>query len=178
MSRTVRDAAIGSIESRGRLRVRPKPYWRSIEPGLAIGYRKLPGGKPGSWTIRRYVGDGVYNYEVIGLADDLSDADGERILSFSQAQRKALEKRQKAGPLTVAGAISTYLEHIGHKSSAYDARKRAEAHILPELGDVLVAELTPARLRKWLNDLAAAPARKRSKKGEVQKFHDFDNTAE
>jgi hypothetical protein len=41
--------------------------------------------------------------------------------------------------------------------------------VLPSLGKLDVADLTAARLRKWLADLAAAPARKRTGAGRPQK---------
>src|SRR5262245_12184949 len=41
------------------LRARHKPYFRLIEPGLHLGYRKLTSG-PGTWLARRYSGEGRY----------------------------------------------------------------------------------------------------------------------
>src|SRR6516225_5529043 len=102
MARTIRDALLASRESRGRLKPRGKPYWRLIEEGLHLGYRKPRGrhGKPaaaGKWVVRRYLGTQKYQLEVIGAADDFSDANGKTILSFPQAQQKA-RQQIKAGP--------------------------------------------------------------------------------
>ena len=41
-------------------------------------------------------------------------------------------------------------------------------HILPELGDLVVSELTDDTLRAWRNTLAKSPAQRRSKAGKVQ----------
>src|SRR5262249_48631813 len=100
------------------------------------------------------------------------------VLSFDQAQRKARELRDqrdrseagKQGPLTVKQAIERYLDHLdNHKKSGDDARRRANALILPQLGGEFVEKLTPERLRKGLTDRAKAPARVRTKRGEEQR---------
>ena len=117
MPRKVRDASLETRTARSRLKVRHKPYFRLIEPGLHLGYRKLGSG-PGTWIARRYDGEGGYKTEnlrtidnALILADDFADSDGTRILSFAQAQQKARGARQaKAGPLTVADVLDQYLD--------------------------------------------------------------------
>ena len=61
MARRTPDARLESRESRSRLASRGKPYYRLLEPGLHIGYRRLKGrkGRPavaGTWVARHYVG--------------------------------------------------------------------------------------------------------------------------
>ena len=87
MARTVREAILGTRSARLRLAVQTKPYWRVIEQGLHLGYRRRATG--GTWIARRRDEDGTYHETKIGLADDLQDANGESILDFSQAQRAA-----------------------------------------------------------------------------------------
>src|SRR4030095_12840 len=119
MPRKVRDASLETRTARGRLKVRHKPYFRLIEPGLHLGYRKLASG-PGTWAVRRYAGAGSYTVENLRtsdgglvLADDYSDADGDRVLSFAQAQYKAKGPRAKAaGSYTVADALDDYLAFL------------------------------------------------------------------
>src|ERR1043166_4705500 len=103
MPRKVRDASLETRTARSRLRVRHKPYARLIEPGLPLLYRKLTSG-PGTWIARRYAGDGRYLTENLRtpqgdliIADDYSDADGVRVLSFAQAQELAKAERPKSG---------------------------------------------------------------------------------
>ena len=89
MARTVRDAALESRTARGKLDPSGQPYYRALEPGLLhLGYRK-PRTGAGKWLARVYVGNGAYRLHKIGVADDLSDADGKVILSFVQAQAAA-----------------------------------------------------------------------------------------
>ena len=62
MPRKVRDSSLETRTARSRLAVAHKPYFRLIEPGLHLGYRKLPSG-PGTWVARRYSGKGRYTVE-------------------------------------------------------------------------------------------------------------------
>jgi integrase len=179
MARRVRDANLESREARTKLKSRDKPYWRAIERGLHLGFRKPKGGGSGKWVVRHYLGNQSYEVETIAAADDKSDADGVAILDFWQAtklaRKRMVERAHRAagrhGPLTVADAIAAYFEHLETKrKSVSDARYRADAHILPKLGAVEVAALEPDQLRKWFGDLAKAPARLRTKKGQAQQY--------
>ena len=72
MARTIRDTALDTRAARSRLSPRGKPYYRAIEEGLHLGYRKSKGrpGKPataGKWALRHYVGDQAYVVETIGV---------------------------------------------------------------------------------------------------------------
>src|SRR5436309_4795707 len=87
MARTVRETTLATRSARLRLPVQAKPYWRVIEQGLHLGYRRRATG--GTWIARRRDEDGSYHETKIGLADDLQDANGEAILDFSEAQRAA-----------------------------------------------------------------------------------------
>jgi hypothetical protein len=90
MARKLRDATLDSKAARAPLKPRGKPYYREIDPGLHIGYRKLAGrsGKPrpaGKWVMRVYTGGQKYSVETLATADDLSDANGTMVLDFWQA---------------------------------------------------------------------------------------------
>src|SRR5262249_30740241 len=113
MPRTIKDAKLDKREARARLKGQGKPHWRLIEPRLHLGYRRMRG-RPGTWSVRRYVGAQTYTVEVIKnvVADDFADADGRTVLSFAQAQKVALEGKAKAGPLTVREVVEDYLRHI------------------------------------------------------------------
>jgi integrase len=186
MARTVRDANLQSREARGRLKPQGKPYYRTLEEGLHLGYRKPKSGT-GKWVLRHYVGAQTYSVETIGSADDQSDADGDAVLNFKQAQSKARElmvsrvrkAKGKHGPITVADAIETHLQFLeSNRKTAPDARYRADAFILPKLGKVNVVELTSEMLRRWHVDLAKAPARLRTSAGETQRHRETDDTEE
>ncbi len=179
MARRVLDRYLDSKEARRRLAPRAKPHFRAIERGLHLGYRRLATGAAGPWVARHYLGDQRYEEEAIGHADDLSDADGVVILNYWQAVEVARERMRLrihaeagiTGPYTVAHAVAAYGEFLErNRKTAYDVRKRMEAHALPRLGKLEVASLTADKLRKWHADLARKPPRLRSKPGEQQKY--------
>ena len=186
MARIIHDSNLETRSARGRLRARSKPYYRSVEPGLHLGYRRPLSG-PGKWIARHYIGDQAYQLETVATADDYSDADGMVVLSYRQALAKARERMVarahhaagKHGPLTVRDAVEAHLEFMdGHRKSAYDARHRAEAFILPELGNVEVQALTTEQIRKWHSRLAQAPARMRSPKNGKQRYRQLGKDAD
>jgi integrase len=169
MARTVRDTNLETRAARLRLEVRRKPYWRVLETGLHIGYRRTKAGG-GSWTARRFLGGGRYSEMKVGTADDLQDADGVAIRSFSQAQvaardwwrveeRRAQGHAPHDGPYTVRDAIEAYFRDRERRGSKGVSKDRASAslRIIPQLGDLDLHKLTTRKLREWHTDLAAAP---------------------
>jgi integrase len=186
MARTLRDASLETRAARGRLKARGKPYYRALEPGLHLGYRRPQAGA-GKWLARHYIGKQAYELETLAIADDFSDADGVAVLNYRQAQTKARERMVarahhaagKHGPLTVADAVESYLHFLDtHRKTGYHARHRARAHILPVLGDIEVQALTTERLRKWHADIAKMPARVRTAPGAKQQHRKLDHSAD
>jgi integrase len=163
MPRTVRERRLDSPAARAKLKPSGKPYWRAIYTGLHLGYRKgLNGGR---WVLRRYLGAGQYEVATVAIADDHSPADGASILDFFQAQRKAREVAAQANApaktaFTVAAALAAYFERLEHEGSRSlaDAKRRARFHMLPGLGDILVADLTRDIISKWLTGMAGKGA--------------------
>ena len=186
MARKVRDKAIDSREARRKLAPRDMCHWRSLERGLHLGYRRIRNGA-GTWWARHYLGDRQYETESLGIADDLSDADGVAVLDYWQAQEKARNRMVqrahaaagKTGPYTVADAMDAYLRFLGGDGrGAYtirDARYRDQAFIRPKLGNTEVAALTADKLRQWRDDLVQTPARARTKKGNTQRYRKIAN---
>jgi integrase len=185
MARSVRDAKLDSRAAREKLKPSGKPYYRALDPGLHLGYRK--GAAGGRWVMRWYTGEGAYRIETIGTADDKADAgEGEVVLDFRQAQARARERHlehtrmakglpTQSGPYTVRGCVEEYLSFLEtNRKSARDARYRAQALILPKLGDVPCAELSAVLLRKWLEKAATSAPRLRTRKGEDQKYRQFE----
>ena len=173
MARTLQDAKLDTRAARLRLKRRREPYWRSLSEGLAVGYRK--GTKGGTWIARHYSGDLGRRFHAIGTADDVTDADRAHVLSFAQAQEAARKwfahlarhdrGEVRSGPYTVRECAQEYLGWLNaHRKTGYDARHRVYTHILPTLGDVQCDRLTTAQIQHWLRNLAASPARLRSKK--------------
>jgi integrase len=183
MARTIRNEKLDSRSARLKLPVRREPYWVPITRGCALGYRR----GPGTWIAKFRGHDGQRHYEALGAADDVAEGLG---LSYGQAQEKArgffkLKEREAAGdfrpsgPYTVADVLEDYFadrERRGHKGIRHD-RTTANALILPELGNIVVARLTKDRITRWQENVAARPARLRSSNGK-HRFRDHNGDPE
>jgi hypothetical protein len=180
-------SGIPTSKTEQRLPVQHKPYFRLIEPGLHLGYRKLATG-PSTWVVRRYAGGGKYSVKnltttdgVLVIADDYSEPDADGVLSFGQAQERA-KARQTAdavGSLTVQQAVESYLESKeADGRDIVDSRCRAVAHIYPALGPKECADLTTDQIRKWHRGLAKVPPRARTKPGKEQQYRKFNGDQE
>ena len=189
MARTVRDANLETRTARLRLPIRSEPYWRGLEKGFALGYRRR--GKGGTWLARRRPAAGGYAEHKIGTSDDLQDADGLAILDYGQAQKAArawwraeLRREEghdtRSGPYTVADAIADYLKEFQGRGgkSVYHTRRAAETHILPALGTALVGKLTAKKIEDWHRGLALKPALARSKPGRKANHRKADKSAD
>jgi integrase len=189
MARKVRDANLETRTARLRLRVRSEPYWRSLEKGFFLGYRRRANG--GTWLARRRRDGGGYAEHRIGTSDDLQDADSVAVLDFGQAQEAArawwrVDLRRengydiRTGPVTVKDAIEDYLvsyERRGGKA-VYETRKAAETHVLPTLGALVVSKLTAGKIEDWHQGLAEKPARTRTRPGRKQNHRRTDRSPE
>jgi integrase len=109
------------------------------------------------------------------LADDYHDADGVAILSYATAHDRASDWFKKSirqdagsddsGPYTVNHAMKDYLDWYRKRGRAIRSTEAAaKAHIEPVFGGVELGKLTTKVVRKWLDDLANAPARVRSRR--------------
>jgi len=169
MARTVHDTNLETRAKRHDLTPRRKPYWRTLDIGLHLGYRRNKDAS-GTWVARRFVGEGKYRETRLGIADDADkdEADALLILSFRQAQEaarawwRAEERRalglapEDTGPYTVNRALDDYFatrEAAGSKGVAKD-QSAATLRIRPELGEVVIDKLTAKRIRDWHHALA------------------------
>lgn len=183
MARLIRNQKLDTRNARQKLQGdRNRIYYGDLGvDGAALGYRWLPDGA--KWLLRRYKGEGKYQFHTLGMADDRADADGITVLSYRQAQENgralhleltakerhialpALESDDDPATYTVRAAIDDYLadQRRRGKRSVGDAQTRANALILPLLGDVTLAQLTTKQLRAWRDGVAAAPPRRRQR---------------
>jgi hypothetical protein len=144
MARTVRDTQLETRTARLRLASRGKPYWRMLQSGLHLGYRRLRTGG-GTWAGRRFCGKGRYVERQLGFADDFQEPDGTTVLSFREAQdatrlwwtaeqRRALGlEEQPRGAYSVAMALEDYVKDYvwrGGKDLT-NVQSIIHAHVLP-----------------------------------------------
>ncbi len=189
MARRLTDRVLDSPSARARLKASAKPYYRVVERGVHLGYRK--GSTRGVWVLRYYEGGERYRVERIGQADDHGAPDGVLVLNWWQAlerartraselQHEAAGIERPKGPFTVAKAIEHYIAFIqAEKPKAEaDVRHRVNVHVLPKLGSYEVSKLTRDQLKQWAYKLAAAPARIRTRPGATQRYKPIEDAAE
>ena len=192
MARTIRDTNLETRTARLRLKARRNPYYRLIDQGCHLGYYK--GMRAGSWTARFFVGNGKYAKTTLGQADDASDADGIKILTFFQAQARAREwfaeqarkeaGIEKVGRYRVKDALDDYLEWLDVErpnrslQARRDLRCRIKTLIEPELGRTDVSKLTTRTIRQWHLKVAKTPPRARSRRGAPIRYRDNSNDPE
>ena len=176
MSGIVKHENLSSRTARKQFKRRRQPRWEALVVGrVHLGYQHRKGEPAGRWVLRRYIGDGKYRVVALGLSDDAKAADGIQVLTYEQAKTKASAMVAtpngggKIERITVRQALKLYVEHKQQEGRPVgDVIGRGAVHILPALGDLVVAELTAETLRKWKATMAAQPAQLRSKAGEPQ----------
>jgi integrase len=179
MAGTVTFAKLENPTSRARLKRGRGPHWRDLglKVGISrahLGYQRWPEDREGRWLLRIYRG-GRYSVAPLGQADDAREADADAVLSWEQATAKA-RAQVGASPvkqhrLTVRKVMALYIEHKERQGQpTRDLISRTDAHIIPALGDKIVADLTSAEIRQWVATLAGSAAMVRSKKDGKQNY--------
>jgi integrase len=176
MARTVKVAKIDSRTARNKLEKGRQPAWEKLHDRVHLGYQRWKGDESGRWLLRRYLGGGnKYRVMALGTADDTNAANGVSVLNYDQAKAKALamvetpDADKKIQNITVRQATERYIKFkLGEGQPVDDAISSSRVHILPQLGDLVVSQLTDDILRQWRNNLANSPAQLRSKAGTPQ----------
>jgi len=170
MPRPAREYTLNTAAARRRLKPRGEPYWRQIEPGLFLGYRR-PASGVGTWVARMRSPEGGYEQCRIGAADDVGGGgdggiDVHVVLSFAMAIAQArgyaagdavAALRHRADGWTVDDVVAYYLsEHRMAVSTRRNAIGFWRTHSAA-LGAVPVRRLNAQTLRRWHAGIAAAP---------------------
>lgn len=161
-----------------KLKQRKEPYWRQIVPGTFLGYYR--GKRDTAWIVRQREGDG-YRHQRIGTPDDHAAADGEVVLSYSQAvplatsaqaEERAPRPRHYRDGLTLSKVVAGYFdEHLAGKGSETIARQSWALHGEDSIGPKLISVLDAPALRRWHKAIASSPPVVR---GKVQPFDSSD----
>ncbi len=165
--------------------MRQEPYFRSVQQGLAIGYRR--GRHGGTWLARIRQPDKAGYVEVkLAAADDAGTvADNATVLSFDKAVEAArgafaqASARRVSGTLPAAGKATmddvftlyrkAYLagetrRGNGPGRDVVNVDSILKCHLRPRLGAIRLDRLNDERLRSFKEDLVAAPRLSRSGK--------------
>jgi integrase len=152
MARRLRSPTLETRTARLKLKVRRKPYFVSVAPGIALGYRRNLG--PGAWLVRCADGAGSAWTKGFAIADDFEDANTGSVLDFWTAQTRARELvRGKASdaykPITVAEALDDYQRDLVNRGGLVAHVHRVRRMLTPALLARSVAALTMRELRRW-----------------------------
>jgi integrase len=159
MPRKTRSALLDNRTNRLKLAPRPKPFFHTISPGVALGYRRNATGA-GTWSVRAADGSGANWLRRLALADDQESSDGKSILDFFQAI-DAARKLARAGdddqpgdrPATVDEALTAYAADLIARNGMAGNVGRVRRHLPAALAGRPVASLTAKELRAWRNGL-------------------------
>jgi integrase len=148
MAPRLRSPTLETRTARLKLKVRRKPYFVSVAPGISLGYRRNLG--PGSWLVRCADGKGGAWSKGFAIADDFEDANGSTTLDFWQAQPRARELvRGKHKPITVAEALDEYEQDLTTRGGLIAHAQRARRLLTPALSERPVGLLTARELKRW-----------------------------
>jgi integrase len=119
---------------------------------VSIGYRRCIGA--GSWLTRRADGKGGFWTKGFATADDLDDADGERVLDFWQAQAKGRElvhgtADEAHKPLSVKEALDAFEKDLALRGGHVAQVGRVRRLLTPVQLARPVALLTARELLRW-----------------------------
>jgi integrase len=169
MARNRIDAPITTRNARKALKLRKRPYCRSLGPGTAIGYQRKERG--GIWQAIEYLGGKSYRHARLAVADDVLDADGIIVLDYEGARKavaaqiarwRAADRLAVDGPApTVRTAVEAYVGMRDARERSQDrvrgdARYRLSVHVLTDdIADIALQELTEGRLAHWLEQRPA-----------------------
>jgi integrase len=152
MARRLRSPTLETRAARLRLKVRRKPYFVPVAPGISLGYRRNLG--PGSWLVRCADGKGGAWTKGFSTADDFEDASGDAVLDFWAAQVRARElvrgKHTDASkPVTVAEALDEYERDLLTRGGLVAHVGRVRRLLTPVLLARPVGLLVMRELRRW-----------------------------
>jgi integrase len=159
--RTIKPAAMSTRTARKSLTRGRQPHWNALAARAHLGYQRWPDEKAGRWILRRRIA-GRYSMMTIAAADDAIASDGVGTLTYDEARERALELSQServAGSPTVARVFEDYLRDLRARGRTTEVARTAARYILPELGDVPVADLTTGQLQNWLSSVATVSVR-------------------
>jgi integrase len=152
MAPRLRSPTLETRTARLKLKVRRRPYFVPVAPGISLGYRRNLG--PGSWLVRCADGKGGAWTKGFSTADDFEDASGEQVLDFWGAQVRARElvrgeHTDASKPLTVAEALDEYERDLVARGGLVARVQHVRRLLTPVLLERPVGLLVMRELRRW-----------------------------
>ena len=138
---------------RKRLKPRREPYWRPLDTGFALGFRKMESGSE-TW-VARLRESGKHKYQKLGPVSPVNDYSA--AVEAAQAWRIQRESGASSATVTVWDACEVYIANrqlIKGEIAAADARKRLTAQVQRKpIGSAQLDKLKPQAIQEWLEAL-------------------------
>lgn len=159
--------------ARKKLKPRSSAYTQKLAEGRALGYRKRTPGQPGRWLLRTARFPSGYDFETLGTADDVAEADGREVLSYSQALTAALG-RSSADPnrIRVADAMDAWAHYKCQEASTEKRKLDLESQarrIAVEFGHTTLNNLTVRAIGQWMEKTVAQGSDPRARRATANK---------
>jgi integrase len=152
MARSIYSDKLRNRTNRLKLPIKKKPYKLLIAPGIFLCYRRNAG--PGTWSVE------AGWMKRFALADDHEGANNVAVLSFYQAQARALKlARGSEGdsdkPVTVAEALDAFATDLEVRGGSKYNSTSVSNHLSPAMLAKPVMLLAETELANWRNGLVA-----------------------
>lgn len=152
MARSVYSNSLKNRTNRLKLPIKKKPYKLLIAPGIFLCYRRNTG--PGTWSVE------AGWLKRFAIADDYEAANNGSVLSYWQAQKRALAMvRGSEGdsdkPVTVDEALTAYETDLKIRGGAIYNATSVRNHLSPAILSKVVMLLTEIELLNWRDGLVA-----------------------
>jgi integrase len=180
MARKIRHSSLETRTARLKLAIRRSPYsGPSLGRGIHLDYRRNK--TNGTWVVKASTGHGAYWTKAFAEADDYDESNGDKVLTFWEAQdiakklaRRGTEADDTTAPVTVDRALTDYkADLLSRAAKPYNA-DHPRRHLPPSLlgkpvqllasrelkawRDGLLGKIAPATINRLCNSLCAALA--------------------
>jgi hypothetical protein len=165
MARSIYSEKLKNRTNRLKLPAKRKPYKVLIAPGIFLCYRRNAGRLVEGDERQRKQAPGTWSVEAgwlkrFALADDFEEANNQSVMSYYQAQQRALKlARGSEGdsdkPVTVAEAIDAYETDLAARGGAKYNATSVRNHLSSAMLSKVVMLLGETELRDWRNGLIA-----------------------
>lgn len=152
MARSIYSNALKNRTNRLKLRVKKKPYKLLIAPGIFLCYRRNEG--PGTWSVE------AGWLKRFAIADDHEPANNGSVMSFWQAQKRALamvrgSEADSNKPVTVDEALTAYETDLKIRGGAIYNATSVRNHVPAAMLSKVVMLLTDTELLNWRDGMVA-----------------------
>ena len=155
---------IDTVESRGKLKPRPAPYWHKLSSGCHVGFRKMTSASEGTWIAQAY--DSATRKQTrrsLGAFDTLAAHQ-----RYDAAKKSAEAWFAHVGMggstdvVTVRQACAQYVAHVradrgDETADDIEARFARWVNSDTKLASIALPKLTRKHIETWRRNLAKAP---------------------